>query len=96
LQIQQDALDQAVLAQITAVLDADVLAEAVAVAVRELRAGQAEAAPRRATITRELESIAARQHRLLDALAEAAELTYSEVMRGVLRDPVLRSVASVS
>jgi len=52
-------------------LDAGVIAEAVEAAVAELRAGQVDVTARRAAITSELTTIAARERRLLDALADS-------------------------
>ena len=70
LQIRQAVLDRAVLDVLAGALDVGVIAEAVAAAVAELRAGQADATIRRAAITGELATIAARERRLLDALAD--------------------------
>jgi hypothetical protein len=70
LQIRQAVLDRAVLDVLTGALDVGVIAEAVEAAVAELRAGQADVTIRRTAITAELATIAARERRLLDALAD--------------------------
>jgi hypothetical protein len=80
LQIRQDALDRSVLDVLAGALDAEVIAEAVEAAVAELRAGQVDAAMRRVAVTRELEAIATRERRLLDALVEG------DVTAGAIRD----------
>ena len=61
---------QAVLDVLAGALDVGVIAEAVEAAVAELRAGQADVTTRRAAITGELATIAARERRRLDALAD--------------------------
>ena len=70
LQIRQAVLDGAVLDVLSTALAPDVLAEAIEVAVAELRAGQVERAARRAAIAAELAADVGRERRLLDALAD--------------------------
>ena len=83
LQIRQAVLDQAVLDVLADALDVGVIAEAVEAAVAELRAGQADATARRTAITGELATIAGRERRLLDALADGDGA--AEAIRGRLR-----------
>jgi site-specific DNA recombinase len=88
LQIRQAALDQAVRDVLATALDADVIAEAVTMAVAELRAGQADVATRRTAITGDLAAIATRERRLLDALVEGDGT--AEAIRGRLRAELAR------
>jgi site-specific DNA recombinase len=88
LQIRQAVLDRAVLDVLAGALDVGVIAEAVEAAVAEIRAGQADVTTRRATITGELATIAARERRLLDALADGDGT--AEAIRARLRDELGR------
>ena len=88
LQIRQSVLDAALLDVLTAALEPDVIAEAIDVAVAELRAGQVERTTRRTTVTAELAAITGRERRLLDALADGD--TTAGVIRERLRDELAR------
>src|SRR5262245_6347688 len=87
LQIRQEVLDQAVLDVLAGALDADVIGKAVEAAAAELRASQAERVGRRASIARELDIIAGRERRLLDALADG------DLTAGVIRDRLREELA---
>ena len=73
---------------LTAALAPDVIAEAIEVAVAELRAGQIARAVRRSTVTAELAAIGGRERRLLDALADGD--TAAGVIRERLREDLAR------
>lgn len=88
LQIRQSVLDGALLDVLTAALEPDVIAEAMDVAVAELRAGQVERTVRRSTVTAELAAISGRARRLLDALADGD--TAAGVIRERLREELAR------
>ena len=70
LQIRQDVLDGAVLDALAKALDVDMLADAVRAALAMLRAERGDMDARRVAIARELDVIAGRERRLLDALAD--------------------------
>jgi hypothetical protein len=80
LQIRQDVLDAEVLETLQKALDAELLADAVREAVGTLRASRGDVGARRVAIARELDVIAGREHRLLDALADG------DITAGVIRD----------
>lgn len=88
LQIRQSVLDAELLDMLTAALAPDVIAEAIEVAVAELRAGQIARAVRRSTFTAELVAIGGRERRLLDALADGD--TAAGVIRERLREDLAR------
>ena len=77
---------------LTAALAPDVIAEAIEVAVAELRAGQIARAVRRSTVTAELAAIGGRERRLLDALADGD--TAAGVIRERLREDLRGAIAS--
>src|SRR5262245_58586480 len=87
LQIRQAVLDASVLEALEEALDTDMLADSVREAVATLRASQADVDARRVAIARELDIIAGREHRLLDALADG------DVTAGAIRERLKAELA---
>jgi len=90
LQIRQDALDAAVVDVLVKALEPDVLAEAVRSAVTELQADHAALIARRSIVIGELATIANRERRLLDALADGDADASATAIRARLREEFSR------
>jgi hypothetical protein len=74
LRVEQDMLDQVVLKALSEVLDEKLLEAAVLRALETLRSGQDERLTRERAVARELSSIEAHEHNLIDAIARGEHM----------------------